>query len=31
VGERASMYFLEPSGHAIEFKALADPSRLFSK
>jgi len=25
------MFFLDPSGNAIEFKAFADPARLFAK
>jgi extradiol dioxygenase family protein len=31
VGEQATMFFLDPSGNALEFKAFADPSKLFSK
>lgn len=31
VGEQATMFFLDPSGNAIEFKAMADPSRLFAR
>ncbi|MGK0157936.1 MAG: extradiol dioxygenase family protein [Neolewinella sp.] len=31
VGEQATMFLLDPSGNALEFKALADPSRLFAK
>ena len=31
IGEQASMFFLDPSGNAIEFKAFKDPSRLFAK
>jgi len=31
VGEQATMFFLDPCGNAIEFKAFADPSRLFAK
>jgi extradiol dioxygenase family protein len=31
VGEQSTMFFLDPSGNAIEFKAFADPSRLFAK
>lgn len=31
VGEQATMFFLDPSGNAVEFKAFADPSRLFAK
>jgi extradiol dioxygenase family protein len=30
-GEQATMFFLDPSGHALEFKAFADPARLFAK
>ena len=30
-GEQATMFLLDPSGNALEFKAFADPSRLFSK
>jgi uncharacterized protein len=31
VGEQATMFFLDPCGNAVEFKAMADPSRLFAK
>ena len=31
VGEQATMFFLDPSGNALEFKAFADLSRLFAK
>jgi extradiol dioxygenase family protein len=31
VGEQSTMFFLDPSGNAIEFKAFRDPSRLFAK
>jgi uncharacterized protein len=31
VGEQWTMFFLDPSGNALEFKAFADPSRLFAK
>jgi extradiol dioxygenase family protein len=31
VGEQATMFFLDPSGNAIEFKAFDDPSQLFAK
>jgi extradiol dioxygenase family protein len=31
VGEQATMFFLDPSGNAIELKAMADPSRLFAR
>lgn len=30
VGEQATMFFLDPSGNALEFKAFKDPSQLFS-
>jgi uncharacterized protein len=30
VGEQATMFFLDPSGNALEFKAFADPSKLFA-
>ncbi len=30
-GEQATMFFLDPSGNALEFKAFGDPSRLFAK
>jgi extradiol dioxygenase family protein len=30
-GEQATFFFLDPSGNALEFKAFADPSRLFAK
>jgi extradiol dioxygenase family protein len=30
-GEQATMFFRDPSGNALEFKAFADPSRLFAK
>lgn len=30
VGEQATMFFRDPSGNAIELKAMADPSRLFA-
>jgi extradiol dioxygenase family protein len=29
-GEQLTMFFLDPSGNALEFKALADPSQLFA-
>jgi extradiol dioxygenase family protein len=29
--EQATMFFLDPSGNAIEFKAMAHPDRLFAK
>ncbi|MGA2550255.1 MAG: VOC family protein [Burkholderiaceae bacterium] len=31
VGEQATMFFKDPSGNALEFKAFADPARLFAK
>ena len=31
VGEQATMFFLDPCGNALEFKAFADPERLFAK
>ena len=31
VGEQATMFFYDPSGNALEFKAFRDPSRLFAK
>ena len=30
VGEQATMFFLDPSGNALEFKAFRDPSQLFA-
>ncbi|NNF67552.1 MAG: VOC family protein [Gammaproteobacteria bacterium] len=29
-GEQATMFFCDPSGNALEFKAFADPERIFS-
>ncbi len=31
VGEQATMFFLDPSGNALEFKAFEDPSQIFAK
>ena len=31
VGEQATMFFLDPSGNALEFKAFKDPSQLFAR
>jgi len=31
LGEQATMFFLDPCGNALEFKAFADPQRLFAK
>jgi len=30
-GEQATMFFRDPSGNALEFKAFADPTQLFAK
>jgi extradiol dioxygenase family protein len=30
-GEQATMFFLDPAGNALEFKAMANPSNLFAK
>ncbi|MFL6737251.1 MAG: VOC family protein [Sphingomonas sp.] len=30
-GEQATMFFLDPSGNALEFKAMADPAKLFAR
>lgn len=31
VGEQATMFFLDPSGNALEFKAFKDMSQLFAR
>jgi uncharacterized protein len=31
VGEQATMFFLDPPGNALEFKAFADIGQLFAK
>jgi extradiol dioxygenase family protein len=31
MGEQATMFFYDPSGNALEFKAFQDPSQLFAK
>ena len=31
VGEQATMFFLDPSGNAIEIKAMRNPANLFAK
>ncbi len=31
VGEQATMFFFDPSGNALEFKAFADMSQVFAK
>ena len=30
-GEQATMFFRDPAGNALEFKAMADPAKLFTK
>jgi extradiol dioxygenase family protein len=31
VGEQATMFFLDPAGNALEFKAFVDPTQLFAR
>ena len=31
IGEQSSLFFLDPSGNALEFKAFKDPARLFAR
>jgi hypothetical protein len=31
VGEQATMFFFDPSGNALEFKAFRDPAQLFAR
>ena len=31
VGEQATMFFLDPAGNALEFKAFADMTQIFAK
>lgn len=31
VGEQATMFFTDPSGNALEFKAFRDPAQIFAK
>jgi uncharacterized protein len=31
IGEQATMFFLDPSGNALEFKAFSDMSQVFAK
>jgi len=31
IGEQATMFFLDPSGNALEFKSFRDPSQLFAR
>ncbi|MEA3058956.1 MAG: uncharacterized protein QOE50_368 [Sphingomonadales bacterium] len=30
-GEQATMFLLDPAGNALEFKAMADPAKLFAQ
>ena len=30
-GEQATMFLLDPAGNALEFKAMADPDKLFAR
>ena len=30
-GEQATMFFLDPAGNALEFKAMSNPANLFAK
>lgn len=30
IGEQATMFFLDPSGNALEFKGFKDPSQIFA-
>jgi extradiol dioxygenase family protein len=30
-GEQATMFLLDPAGNALEFKAMADPAKLFAR
>lgn len=30
-GEQATMFFLDPAGNALEFKAMRDPAKLFAR
>lgn len=30
-GEQATMFLFDPAGNALEFKAMADPAKLFAK
>ena len=30
-GEQATMFLLDPAGNSLEFKAMADPAKLFAK
>jgi extradiol dioxygenase family protein len=31
IGEQSSLFFLDPSGNALEFKAFKDPAQLFAR
>ena len=31
VGEQATMFFYDPAGNALEFKAFKDPSQIFAR
>jgi len=31
IGEQAPMFFLDPSGNALEFKAFDDENRIFAR
>jgi extradiol dioxygenase family protein len=31
VGEQSTMFFLDPSGNALEFKAFADDRQVFAR
>lgn len=31
VGEQATMFFLDPSGNALEFKSFQDPGQIFAR
>ena len=31
VGEQATMFFLDPAGNALEFKAFRDPAQIFAR
>jgi extradiol dioxygenase family protein len=31
IGEQATLFFYDPAGNALEFKAFKDPSQIFAK
>ena len=31
IGEQATMFFMDPSGNALEFKSFKDPEQIFKK